>query len=114
MEIMSLPAASNTPGKAAAFGERNGIDHVSDGYDPLLAMPEVDAVYVANTQNFHFDSVIQSLEAGKHVLCEKPLAVNAQQVEAMIQKAKEKNLFLMEAIWTRFLPPCTKIKKMAR
>lgn len=66
--------------------------------------PDVDIVYVANTHNFHCESVLMALRAGKHVLCEKPLAVNATQVGEMIRVARENKCFLMEGMWTRFLP----------
>ncbi|MGB0370077.1 MAG: Gfo/Idh/MocA family protein [Opitutales bacterium] len=104
-----IAVASNTPGKAEAFAQTHEIAQAYGSYQALIENPQVDAVYVANTHNFHHETVMQALEAGKHVLCEKPLAVNATQVKEMIAKAAEKQLFLMEAMWTRFLLPCKMI-----
>ncbi len=70
----------------------------------LLAQPELDAVYIATPHAQHGDLVRQCLLAGKAVLCEKPLVPNLAQAEALVQLARERNVFLMEAVWTRFLP----------
>lgn len=77
---------------------------VYDDYAHLVADPDIDAVYIANPHRFHFDAAKLALEAGKPVLCEKPLCVNAEQAEALIRLAKDQNVFLMEALWSRFLP----------
>ncbi len=65
---------------------------------------EIDVIYVATTHNFHFDNAKLALEHGKHVLVEKAFTINAKQARELARIAREKNLFLMEAIWTRFLP----------
>ncbi|MGJ8641256.1 MAG: Gfo/Idh/MocA family protein [Opitutaceae bacterium] len=101
--------ASETKGKAAAFASELSIPKAFDSYAALLADVNISAVYIGNTHNFHYETVLQALDAGKHVLCEKPLAVNARQATEMIAKAKAKNLFLMEAMWTRFLPACRQV-----
>ncbi|BES73265.1 hypothetical protein RE428_42830 [Marinobacter nanhaiticus D15-8W] len=77
---------------------------VYGGYFELINDPGVDAIYIANPHRFHADCIRHCLEAGKAVLCEKPLTVNAAQAEALFRLAKERNVFLMEALWTRFLP----------
>ena len=102
--------ASNTPGKAEAFASKHTIPFASEGYDALLAREDIDAVYVASTHNFHHDHVLQALRAGKHVLCEKPLAVTRGEAEAMTACAHEHGLFLMEAMWTRFLPAVCQLR----
>ena len=99
-----VAVAGRTPGKAAAFAERHGIPEFHESYEALLAMEGVDAVYVATTHNFHAECARLALEAGKPVLCEKPLTVNAAEAEALAALAKERGVFLMEAMWTRFLP----------
>ncbi|MEX2606248.1 MAG: Gfo/Idh/MocA family oxidoreductase [Kiritimatiellia bacterium] len=99
-----VAVAGRTPGKAAAFAERHGITDAYESYEQLLARTDIDAVYVATTHNIHAECVTLALEAGKHVLCEKPFTVNAREAEALGALAKEKGLFLMEAMWTRFLP----------
>ena len=78
----------------------------------LVADPEVTVVYVATPHTFHCDNILMCLEAGKHVLCEKPMVVNAKQAEQCIAMAKEKNLFLMEGMWTRFFPATRAIRKL--
>lgn len=82
-----------------------------DSYDALYANPDIDIVYISTTHNYHHENVIKALNAGKHVLCEKPLGIDSIQVEEMLALAKEKDLFLMEAIWTRFLPAYTTMKQ---
>jgi predicted dehydrogenase len=99
-----VAAASNTPGKAAAFCNELNIGQAYDGYEKLLADADIDVIYVANTHNYHMETTLAALDAGKAVLCEKPLAINAAQARRMVEKSREKGLFLMEAMWTRFLP----------
>lgn len=73
-------------------------------YDELYADPNVDIVYISTTHNYHKENVIKALRAGKHVLCEKPLGIHPDEVKEMLSAAKQEQLFLMEAMWTRFLP----------
>ncbi|WP_268122787.1 Gfo/Idh/MocA family protein [Roseivirga pacifica] len=77
---------------------------VYDSYDALLADEQVDVVYISTTHNFHAQNVIDALRAGKHVLCEKPMGISSEQVLKMAQVAEETGMFLMEAMWMRFLP----------
>ena len=98
--------------RAKQFAQKWGFEKSYGSYKDLLSDPKVDAVYVANPHSFHFDSVMACLEAGKHVLCEKPAACNLDQLTKMIEKAKEKKLFFMEAMWTAFNPCIKKIKKI--
>ena len=98
--------------RAKQFAEKWGFEKAYGSYKDLLSDPKVDAVYVANPHSFHFESVMACLEAGKHVLCEKPAACNLVQLNKMIEKAKEKKLFFMEAMWTAFNPCIQKIKKI--
>ena len=94
------------------FAQKWGFEKAYGSYKDLLSDPKVDAVYVANPHSFHFESVMACLEAGKHVLCEKPAACNLEQLNKMIEKAKEKKLFFMEAMWTAFNPCIQKVKKV--
>ena len=77
-----------------------------------LVQQEVDAVYVATPHTMHAPNTILALEHGKPVLCEKPFAINARESAAMIAVAKEKDLLLVEAMWSRFLPHFRKIKEL--
>ncbi|KAK1837879.1 nadp:d-xylose dehydrogenase [Colletotrichum chrysophilum] len=81
-------------------------------YRELVADKDVSIIYVASPVSHHFQNVMLALEAGKHVLCEKTFTVNAAQAKALVHKAREKRLFLMEAVWTRFLPLSTKVREM--
>lgn len=108
-KIRLYAVGSRSLERSKEFATKWGFEKAYGSYEELLADPEVDAVYVANPHAFHFDSVMQCLNAGKHVLCEKPAGCNISQLETMISTAKSKNLFSMEAMWTAF-NPC--IKKM--
>ncbi|MDA3872865.1 MAG: Gfo/Idh/MocA family oxidoreductase [Kiritimatiellae bacterium] len=99
-----VAVAGRTPGKAKVFAERHGVQDHYESYEELLAREDIDAVYVATTHNFHEECVTLALEAGKHVMCEKPFTVNAQEAEVLGALARAKGLFMMEAMWTRFLP----------
>lgn len=106
-----LAGASRTPGRAQEFAEQHGMPRIYTDYEALVADPDIDAVYIATTHNFHYENAKLCLENGKHVLCEKSFTVNAIQALELIELAKEKNLFLMEAVWTRFLPAIVKLQE---
>ena len=105
-----LAVASNTPGKAADFASDLEIEKAYGCYEDLVADPEIDIVYIANTHNSHESAALMALQAGKHVLCEKPLAVNAEQAGRMISTARKNQRFLMEGMWTRFLPAIQQVR----
>ncbi len=95
-------------GFVSAYGDRaDGGDRAGSsllGYRQLLADPAVDVVYVATPHASHYPVALEALNAGKHVLCEKPLTLNTGQARHLVSVARDKGLFLMEAVWTRFLP----------
>lgn len=97
---------------AARFADRYRILRRHPSYGALAADPDVDVVYVATPHSLHRDNTLLCLEAGKAVLCEKPLAVNAHQAGEMISVARERGLFLMEAMWTRFLPAFARLREL--
>jgi len=97
-----VAVGSKTPERAREFAERHGGRPVD--YDALLNDPTVDVVYVATTHNFHHENARAALEQGKHVLVEKPITVNANQLRDLMELARDRGFFLMEAMWTRFLP----------
>ena len=105
-----LAVGSRSQETADIFGKRHGIPRRYPRYEDLVGDPDIDAIYVATPHNSHHINTLLALEAGKHVLCEKPLAVNAGEAEEMIVMARKKGLFLMEAMWTRFLPAWVDIK----
>lgn len=106
-----LAGASRTSGRAAAFAAQHGVERIYTDYESLVADPDVDAIYIATTHNFHFENAKLCLEHGKHVLCEKPFTVNAIQTQALMDLARKNKCFLMEAIWTRFLPGALQLRE---
>lgn len=97
-------AKLNIPSCCAAYGS----------YDELFKDQNVDIVYVATPHSHHYRNVMMALEGGKHVVCEKPLTVNAAQAKKLYEKAKEKNLFLLDAVWTRYFPLSVQIRDIIR
>jgi len=96
--------ASRGPQKAAEAAARFGIPKSYGSYAELVADPEVEAVYIPLPNNLHAEWAIAALKAGKHVLCEKPIAMDANQAKAVAAVAKDKGLLLMEAFMYRFHP----------
>src|SRR5262249_2304415 len=101
---------SRTPARARPFADRFGVaawyadDAHRPGYEKLAADPGVDVVYVATPHAQHHAATRAALRAGKHVLCEKPFTINAREAQELVGLARAGGLFLMEAVWTRFLP----------
>jgi len=102
--------ASTNSQRAEEFAQKYSIPYHYDSYDQLYSDDTVDIVYVATTHNFHCKNTVDALNAKKHVLCEKPMAVNAPQVKQMINTAQSNSVFLMEAMWTRFLPMMAEVR----
>jgi len=99
-----VAVASRSAERASAFGDQFGIPSRYTDYAALASDPAVDVVYVATPQSRHEPDTLRMLEAGKHVLCEKPFALTARQGARMVAEARARGLFLMEAIWSRYLP----------
>ncbi|WP_079504918.1 Gfo/Idh/MocA family protein [Mesobacillus jeotgali] len=102
---------SRTIESAEKFAEEHGVSRAYGSYEELVQDPAVDAIYIATPHTFHKDNVLACLRAGKAVLCEKPFTINSGELEEIIQFARDQKLFLMEAMWTRFLPPIDKVKE---
>jgi len=81
-----------------------GAEKFYDRYDAIVSDKEINAIYIATPHRFHYENAKLCLEAGKPVLCEKSFTVNAKEAEELFNISREKGLFLMEALWTRFLP----------
>ncbi len=96
--------ASRSPAKAQAFAAEFAVPHAVGSYDDLLAVPDLDVVYIATPHSEHCAHALRCLRAGLPVLCEKAFAQNATQAQEMIRVAREGRVFLMEALWTRFFP----------
>ncbi len=99
-----LAVGSRTQASAKAFGEKFSVLRRHGSYEALAADPEIDAIYVATPHTFHKENTLLCLDAGKAVLCEKPFTINAAEAEAVVAFAREKHVFCMEAMWSRFLP----------
>ncbi len=103
--------ASRQPEKAMAFAHEFGFETSAKSFADLLADPRVDVIYIASPHAFHAAQSIACLEAGKAVLCEKPMTLNAIQARHVFDVAKRRNLFYMEAVWTRFMPVLAQLRK---
>lgn len=104
--------ATRSPERSREVLEANGIPRVHRGYAPLLDDPEIEAVYVALPNHLHHPWTRKALEKGKHVLCEKPLAVNAAEASDMSDVAEATGLTLMEAFMYRFHPRSLRVKQI--
>ncbi len=99
-----VAVAGRNPANAAAFAAELGIGRVHPTIEGLLADPEIDAVYVASTNELHRPHALAAIAAGKHVLVEKPVGCTAAEAREIAVAARAAGVFVMEAMWTRFLP----------
>jgi predicted dehydrogenase len=104
--------ASRDEARARAAAERYGIARSYASYEALLADPKVEAVYIPLPNHLHAEWAMRALDAGKHVLCEKPIALDAKQAADMAGRAKERGLLLMEAFMYRFHPQWVRVKEI--
>jgi predicted dehydrogenase len=105
---------SRSEDRAKEFAVTYGATHAFGELDAFLNCPELDAVYIATPHIGHHEYTLKCLRAGIPVLCEKPFAMNAIQAQEMIGVAMQKGVFLMEALWTRFLPTTLKVLELIR
>jgi predicted dehydrogenase len=103
-EAELVAVASRNLEKAQEFAEKYDCKKAYDSYDAIINDPEIDILYIATPHNSHAALTIKALQSNKHVLCEKPLALNYDDALQMINASKENNKFFMEAFWTRFNP----------
>ena len=106
-----LAVGSRTQEKADAFAAEFGIPRAYGSMEALLSDPEIDAVYVASPHPQHKPMALAAIAAGKHVLCEKPLTLTRADSAEVYAAAREKGVFVMEAMWTRFLPTVLAAKR---
>lgn len=109
-----LGVASRDREKAQEFAQKYGAPLVFSSYEEMAQSKEIQAVYIATPHPFHLPCAQLFLKNKKHVLCEKPLCVNEEQAKKLKECAKENNVFLMEAMWTRFLPAIKEAVKMVQ
>ena len=98
--------------RAQAVAEQYHIPHAYGSYLELAQCREVDLAYIATPHNLHAEQAMLQMRPGKHVICEKPMALNPIQVQQMIDCARENGVFLMEAMWTRFQPCVQKLMQL--
>ena len=103
---------SRSQESADAFAAEFGIPVAHPSYEALANDPDVDIVYISTPHPFHAENAALMLNAGKHVLIEKPIAVNASEAQAIVDLAAEKGLLVLEAMWTRFLPHMVRIREI--
>lgn len=104
--------ASRSYEKGKAFADTYGIENVFSNYEEMAASDKIDAVYISTIHPFHKSCAELFLNNGKHVLCEKPICVNQNQAKELFECAKRNGKFIMEAMWTRFLPAIRETKAM--
>jgi predicted dehydrogenase len=107
-----VAVASRSLERAEAFAKEFPAKHVLGSYEALVALEDVDVIYVASPHSHHYEHTLLCLNHGKAVLCEKAFAINSKQVEEMVALARSRKVFLMEALWTRFLPHYLKVREM--
>jgi predicted dehydrogenase len=111
-DAVPLGVGSRAEPTARRFAEEHGVPRAYGSYEDLVADADVDAVYVATPQTRHAADVRLALEAGKPVLCEKPFTMTAAEARDVVALARSTGLFLMEAMWTRFLPHMRRIDEL--
>lgn len=101
--------ASRSPERSKAFAEEYHVPNYYDSYQAMMDCPDLDVIYIATPHTLHYENTMLCIKAGKAVLCEKPFAMNLREAQAMVNAAREHHVFLMEAMWTRFMPTIRKV-----
>ena len=106
-----VAVAARSLDRAREFANRFGVKNAHGSYEALAADPDVEVVYVGSINTEHVKLCKMMLAAGKHVLCEKPLGLNVRETKEIVEAAKKNKVFLMEAIWSRFVPSYVKVRE---
>lgn len=109
-DVVPYAIASRGLDRAQNLADKYGFCKAYGSYEELVEDENVDLVYVSSPHSLHYEHAKLCLEHGKHVLCEKPFTVNSQQAEILFLLAQRQNLFIMEAVWTRFQPFAAKLR----
>ena len=107
-----IAVASRDKQRAVEFSKEFPAKYAFGSYQELVEHPEVDVIYIASPHAQHHEHTLLCLNHGKAVLCEKAFAINSRQATEMVELARRKNIFLMEALWSRFLPHYLKVREM--
>ncbi|MCD7859123.1 MAG: Gfo/Idh/MocA family oxidoreductase [Firmicutes bacterium] len=109
---ITLYTCATSPGfDCREFAEKYGYAKISDSFDELMRDPEVDLVYIAVPNHLHYRMCMQAIACGKNLVCEKPFSVRVSECREVLAAAKEKHLFVSEALWPRFLPAYQRIQE---
>lgn len=108
-EVALYAVASRSSEKSVAFAKEFEAELAYASYEELIQDENVEVVYIATPHPFHYDLAMQCVKAKKHVLCEKPMCLHLHQTRSLIAEASFQKVFLMEAIWTRFMPSTLKV-----
>ena len=104
--------ASRSLAKARAFASLHDIEHGYGSYEALFDAGTVDVVYIATPHSFHREWALKAMDRGLHVLCEKPMGTSGAEVAELVQRSRQRKVFLMEALWSRFNPSLQKVKEL--
>lgn len=107
-----VAVGSRSQERAQAFADEFGAQYAAGSYAATFDGPRIDAVYIATPHVGHLDLVLLCIEKGVPILCEKPLGLNFRQVEMMVNTAREKEVYLLEAMWSRFTPTTAKVLEL--
>jgi predicted dehydrogenase len=107
-----VAVASRSQAKADEFGDLYGAARRYRSYEAIGSDSEIDAVYVSTPHNLHKENSLMCIEAGIPVLCEKPFTINAREAKEVIDSARQRKVFLMEAMWTRYFPIMVQVRKL--
>ncbi|MCA0296588.1 MAG: Gfo/Idh/MocA family oxidoreductase [Actinobacteria bacterium] len=107
-----VAVGSRTMERARAFADEFGVPAAYGSYDALVNDPHVDVVYIASPHSEHLPQALLAIEAGKHVLVEKPFTRNAREARKLVAAARKHNVALMEAMWARFLPHTDVVRQL--
>jgi predicted dehydrogenase len=110
--VVLAGVASRRPDKAAAFAAHHPGCRAFGNYRDLLQDPGIDALYIATPPSEHAEAMLAAIAAGKAVLCEKPFTINADEAARVIDAARRRGVFVMEALWSRFLPAYAALRQM--
>lgn len=111
---IAVGVASRSHDRAAEFAKRFGVGKAFTNVEELVSSPEIDVVYVASLNHQHANHALSAIDSGKAVLCEKPFARNADEARVVVDRARRRRVFCMEAMWSRFLPGMVRLRSLVR
>jgi dihydrodiol dehydrogenase / D-xylose 1-dehydrogenase (NADP) len=106
-----VAVGSRDMGRAQEFGSKYGALRCYGSYEEFVRDADIEVVYIATTHQAHYQCAMMCIEAGKAVLCEKPFTINSKQAQELVDAARKHGVFLMEAMWTRYLPAIVKLRE---